>query len=770
MEFFQSTGRVSVFALAVASLCMPVAAVAQAVDGTIAGDDNSAPEIIVMARKRQENLVDVPLAVSIVASEQLERDQIYNLTDLARTTPALEISQSFGGESNGGGRVRGIGTGVFNPSVSSSVALVVDQAPVGNLAFPQLYDLSAVEVLRGPQGTLFGQGASAGVINVRTTAPSTREFAASGSVQFADKGSAGSEVGEQIYDAAINVPFSDKIALRVASQYRVETGIQRRMNATPTDRAGKDTEISDFGIRAKLLIEPSSTVRINLAAEYGKRDEDGQAFAAFTVRPAATPAGNTLAGQLTGPACGMTEFSARAEQYCESLSSAISTDVLALTGRLEIELSDALTITSVSNYRERNYRIGVRDFSRNASSVAARNERFDELADGFSQELRANYSGKGVELVFGGFYNEFSFDRVPNSQPPFVFGARNPADRIGFSLCNAGGTFCPAPATYTREVTNNRTISAFFDASFQISDQIEAFGGLRYDNFRNTTRLGVNSLTTSRNIALSDDALSGRIGLSYKPADNINLYGSYSRGYKPPAVGTDASGVLFQLDAEKSNAFELGARASLGRIQLAANVFHNSLFNFQGQVNELRGVEIISVPINYSKVVARGFELSANGNVARGLNVNLAYQFNDIRFPDNFLTEDSTAANPIDIGGQQFLLSPKHKITLSADYARPVSDRLEAFINTNIIYKSEVLYAARADPLFTFPAHAIVNTGFGVRDQNGRWNLSAYVRNLTKQREPMGYLPAAAGAGSVRAWPIAGLTARVVGLRAGFSF
>lgn len=769
--------RVSTLALAAVSVCLPATAFAQQSNSPAASMDDTAPEIIVMARKRQENLVDVPLAVSIVGSDQLERDQIYNLTDLARTTPALEISQSFGGESNGGGRIRGIGTGVFNPSVSSSVALVVDQAPIGNLAFPQLYDLSAVEVLRGPQGTLFGQGASAGVINVRTTAPSTKAFAASGSVQFADKGTAGSEFGEQIYDAAINVPFSDRIALRIASQYRVESGLQRRMNATPTDPAGKDNELSDLGIRARLLIEPSSTARINITAEYGKRDEDGQTFAVTSAAPNTSPAGNALRNNLAGPTCGMTEFSARADQYCEALSSVVKTEVYALTGRFELDVSDSLTLTSVSNFRERNFLNTRRDFSRNTWGFSARNERNDERANGFSQELRANYSSNGIELVFGGFYTDFAFERVPNGPRPFTFGPAASDNRIGFSICNAGGTACVPgrQPLFTREVTRNRTLSGFFDASIQLNDKIEAFGGLRYDDFNNTTSLGTNGLATNQSIELNDDALSGRIGLSFKPTDDINLYGSYSRGYKPPAVGTDPSGVLFQLDAEKANSFELGARASIGRVQLAANIFHNSLFNFQGQINRLinisGGTELISSPINYSKVVSKGFEFNVSGTVVAGLNVNLGYQFNDVRFPSNFLAEDSTPTNPLDIGGRQFLLSPKHKVTLSADYMQALNDSVEAFINTNVNYKSEVLYAVRADPSFIFPAHAIINTGFGIRESNGGWNVSVYVRNLTKQREPMAYFaPLVPGTGAIRSWPIAGLTARVVGVRAGFAF
>jgi outer membrane receptor protein involved in Fe transport len=208
-------------ALMSASFALP--AYAQDAEEAASPDDT----IFVTARKREENLIDVPLPVSVATAAQLQRDQVYNYNDLQRITPALEVSQTAGGESNGGGRLRGLGTGVFNPSVQSSVALVVDQAPVGNMAFPLLYDLAQVEVLRGPQGTLFGQGASAGVINIRTKAPSTGALGFSGSVDFADKGTAGSEVGELIVSAAANLPVSDQAAFRIATQYKVETGLQR---------------------------------------------------------------------------------------------------------------------------------------------------------------------------------------------------------------------------------------------------------------------------------------------------------------------------------------------------------------------------------------------------------------------------------------------------------------------------------------------------------------------------------------------------------------
>jgi iron complex outermembrane receptor protein len=125
---------------ALASMSVAIPAYAQ-----VSGDEAEARDddaIVVTARKREENLIDVPLPVTVTTREQLTRDQVYTITDLSRVTPALEISQTSGGEVNGGARLRGLGTGVFNASVSPSVAFVVDQVPQGNLTFPLLFDLA----------------------------------------------------------------------------------------------------------------------------------------------------------------------------------------------------------------------------------------------------------------------------------------------------------------------------------------------------------------------------------------------------------------------------------------------------------------------------------------------------------------------------------------------------------------------------------------------------------------------------------------------------
>jgi len=755
-----------------------LAAPAYAQDGDAGAEEsNQGPSIFVTARKREEDLIDVPLAVTVATQEQLERDQVYNLNDLQRITPALEISQTSGGETNGGGRLRGVGTGIFNPSVASSVALVVDQVPVGNLSFPQLFDLGQVEVLRGPQGTLFGQGASAGVLNISTRAPVLGEFGMNGSIDWADKGTVGSEVGEWVINAGLNVPLGNVGALRIATQYKEETGLQRSVTT------GRDNQIEDFGIRGRLLLEASDRLTINLSAEYAENSQDGQTFFAIAVAPNSTdllfpggpPLGAVSNGAYTDPAgCAVPVIDERAEFYCEEGASFIKTEIQAYSAVFDLELSDELSLTSVTGFRDRTFYQPRRDFSRITGTFAARQERTEENSRGFSQELRLSYTGESLDLVVGGFYNDYHFDRVPMGGSN-TFGSTLPDERIGFSVCQFPGTPrppvpvpCVVPVSFTKETTENRTLAAFADATFQVSDQVSIFGGLRFDDYQNTTAVGTDTLVPTASFETTDSNISGRIGVSFQPNPDTNIFASYSRGYKPPAVGTDPAGALFQLDPEKTNAFELGARFNVGDFQLSANAFYTELLDFQSQTSVFVGTALISQPLNIPSIDSYGFELGATGEILPGWVVNAGYQFNHITFPTGYLGDAGG-----NLGGTQFLNAPRHKFTLSSDFSVPVTDDVEVFLNANLIYKSEVLLAARADPRYRYPAHEIINGGFGVRDVDGGWNLSVFVRNLTEEREPTAMLASTFAGnldGGIRYWPVAGLTARVVGIRAGFEF
>lgn len=760
-------------AVLVLATAMPAQA-QSANDSTAASEDT----IVVTARKREENLIDVPLAVTVATKAQLERDQVYSITDLQRTTAALEVSQTSGGEVNGGARLRGLGTGVFNATVSPSVAFVVDQVPQGNLTFPLLFDLAQVEVLRGPQGTLFGQGASAGVINVRTVAPSTDKISFSGGIDVADKGTAGSEVSEMTVRGAFNVPLGTTAALRVAGQYKREAGLQRNT------ALGLDNRIKEYGIRAKLLVEASETVKINLAAEASSQKMNGWNFFAIAVAPNSMtlidpdgPFGPapTLpvsvfsnGDYLSTTGCKIPAINARAEYYCEDTQALMRNSARGISGSIDAELSDNLTLTSVTAYRTLDRETETVNFSRRLG-IGARTENQQSESSQFSEELRLTYAGEGLNVVVGAMYSKFNLETTPivNSG----FGNAALGKRTGFSVCANDGSFCPVPLSFSYENTSNNIIAVFTDATVALGEQVDLFGGLRFSSYRNTTGVGVNTLAATRTVKISDDDLSGRIGLSFKPNADTNLFVSYSRGYKPPAVvvPTIATDPVVNLKPEQSDAIELGAKYQAGRMQLAANVFWNRVKNFQTQSSVFNSAgALISVTQNIDKVESKGFEISAMGRISDNFSINAGYQYNDVKFPAGFVGNDG-----VSLAGKQFINAPKHKLTLSGEFTMPVSTGLEFYLNANLIYKSAVLLGQYGSDRFRYPAHEIVNGGLGLRDADGKWRAGLFVRNLTKEREPTGYLAsdfAGTADGGIRAWPVAGQTARVVGLSLDFNY
>jgi iron complex outermembrane recepter protein len=744
-----------------------------------AEDGARSDEIIVTARKRAESLLDVPIPVSVATAAQLQRDQVRAINDLSRLTPALEVSQTSGGENNGGARLRGLGTGAFNASVSPSVAFVVDQAAQGNLAFPFLFDLNQVEVLRGPQGTLFGQGASAGVINVSTVAPTTDRVKISGGLDYAGKGTLGSEVTEVVARGAFNLPLGENAALRVATQWKREKGLQ-------TNTAlNVDNVIRDMGFRARLLFKPSEALTVNLIGEYTRTRTNGWNFFAIAIAPNANtlvdPDGPGPAPTLpvrvystnafTDPAgCRMPVISERAEFYCEDAQAQFRNTTVNFSGILDYEMSDAATLTSVTTYRKSERQTYTVNFSRRLG-VGARNENQEDEASQFSQELRVAYKQPGFDLVAGAFYSNFRTETTPIDDS-LGYGNTALGKRTGFSVCLNNGAFCPVPLALAYELTKNNVIAAFADGTVKLGEGLDLFGGLRISRYKNTTATQARgaTITPLRTYEFDETNVSGRIGMRYKPSSSSTIFGSYARGYKPGAnvVPTIAANPITPLKAELSDAFEIGAKVDVGRIQLSANGFYSKVANFQIQQSVFQGVALVSVVQNISKVESKGFEIGAFGKVSDNFSINAGYQFNDITYPAGFIGDDGVV-----IGGTQFLNAPKHKFTVSADLGIPVGDTLEFYGNTNIVAKSSVLLAQRGDPRYRYPGHTTINLSAGVRDPDGAWRAGLFIRNLTKQREPTAYLAsdfAGTPDGGIRAWPVAGLTARVFGFSLDFNY
>src|SRR3984957_251469 len=172
-------------------------------------NDTALTQVTVTAERRPEALRDAPGAVTVVNAQQLADQHVYNISELAQTTPALEIIQAFGGP-GGGGQIRGIGTQSFTRSAEGAVGIVVDGISQGNVNISNLFDVQHIEVLEGPQGTLFGLTSSAGVISILTNAPDPSGFHTMWHADYANKGTAGSLFGQETLQGVVNLPLSDQ--------------------------------------------------------------------------------------------------------------------------------------------------------------------------------------------------------------------------------------------------------------------------------------------------------------------------------------------------------------------------------------------------------------------------------------------------------------------------------------------------------------------------------------------------------------------------------
>ena len=234
---------VSLIALAAPAAAQETAPPAASTDTTAQSDQTNANDIIVTAQRRQERVVDVPISITVANQAQLERQQVNTINDLNRIAPSLEIQAAPGQNTGGGGAIRGIGTQTFNQGAAASVGVVVDQVSQGNANLSDLFDVSpAMEVLKGPQGTLFGLTTSAGVINITTNAPDPSRIEGRVRTELSGAGTAGSQFGDQIVQGVINLPLSSNAALRVSGNMNLQQGPDRNAsddgNYNDIDRYG----------------------------------------------------------------------------------------------------------------------------------------------------------------------------------------------------------------------------------------------------------------------------------------------------------------------------------------------------------------------------------------------------------------------------------------------------------------------------------------------------------------------------------------------------
>ena len=494
-------------------------------------------EVIVTAQKREQNLQDVSAPVSAVSAERLKDAGVTNLQELQYYIPNITIGNSFGYANL---FMRGLGLDTVFANVDPSVTLYVDGSVIsqpGAQLF-SFFDLERAEVLRGPQGTLYGRNATGGTINLIAAKPSA-DF--SGHARLI-----GGNHGLLQADAAIGGPLSSWLQGRIAVQTMNRDGYGRNIvTGHDVDDTNKQSA------RVQLLFLPSDTVSILLAGEYGR--EDDAANALFFKRQTFLPSDNpSIAYPPNSAAPGNGGFPTKTRDYASDVDPVNDRETRSISGTFDWKISDAFALKSILNHRNTEL-LNFQDLDASAVRASAIQE-FVFAADQTSAELQLNYSGSRLQGILGAYYFTEDLHHLNN-----------------IDVLKEGGSFAGGTEKRVNLTGDGETDSwaAFWNGTYNFSDAFAVKAGGRYTEDRrsivndNIIYAGPTRLTPlfSANRTFSD--YTNEAGLEWRPLDDLLLYYTYSEGFKAGTGELGAnSGTI--IDPETITNHELGLKSTWG--------------------------------------------------------------------------------------------------------------------------------------------------------------------------------------------------------------
>lgn len=755
-NFVRLSGAASALAIAVT---LGTSALAQEVSGSVAGDVSTAPqaaasggidsgEIVVTAQKRSERLQDVPLAVTAVSGDALANRQVNDTSTLTRAIPSLTFQQGPN-PTNTTLRIRGVGTALFGQGVESSVSVVVDGVVQARQAqgFSDLADIERVEVLRGPQGTLFGKNASAGVISIVTARPS-RDFEGRVDGTIA-------EHGEYRLKGTVSGPISDTLRARLTGFYNDVRGTTYNTTRDQWVNGQKS-----WGVRGKVEWEPTDNLTFLLSGEYRKTNSDCCIASSIRVD-------NSIVAALEAPVVA----SPTNRQVSEDTLTYANSNQKTFSLQADWDLGPA-TLTSITAYQDYYLKVNqpidridsepVRFVGAGAAYASWNfNQGILDLSQ-FSQELRLGSNGSGDFTYVAGLYYSHSDIKRP-------FARRR-------ATCATGviGQVCANPryqSSSSFAELKTDSISAFGQAEYRIVGGLSLLGGLRVQ-YEKGTNYGIQLGTVaagdtllpgvpigSGTISDHDTAVTGKAGLKYEFSRNLQAYGTYTRGYKGIGYNMEATtnfAAQTTLSPEHVNAYELGlkGRTADGTLSMAVAVFRADYSNLQVQANRSDPVTGVTsfVATNAGQSRSQGVEVEATLRPSRNFSVDasLAYTESTVDIDGLNCPLQSQAAAPVLTGKpinicyrtaagatpQQNLrnatlpASPKVRISIAPRWDQDISDTLAGFVQVGVSFQSKQQFAIEQDPLLVQQAYTLVDASVGIHTIDQRYSFSVFVKNL----------------------------------------
>ncbi|AHE54731.1 TonB-dependent receptor [Sphingomonas sanxanigenens] len=662
-------------------------------------------DIVVTAQKREERVQDIPLAVQVIGGEALESQGIREFSELTRAAPSLLIRPAEH-PVNASISIRGIGTFAFSPSVEPSVAVQIDDVPVQFLAraFADLSDIERIEVLRGPQSTLYGRAASAGLVNIVTQGPSATLSGRIGGIVTTDD--------EYGVNAALSGPLTPTLGFRVSANYnKFEGNVRNLFNGDKIN--GREI----FSVRGKLVWDPTDT--LNLVAQLGYIDGSttiGRPFA--RVSPAARLRGNPAYGPAVF-APGVT-FGENNTDVVNDVTS--GTDYSDFSQSLKVSwdagFASLVSITAWDQFKQ----FDILD--QDESAIAALDNRqfgtFD--VDTFSQEFRlVSPGGTALRYTFGLFYSNLNLSR------DFIRGPF-------FSQADWFGT------------NGTKQYAGFGQIEYDILDGTTLIGGLRIGRNKIDVTFDDRLASTYFEGDSSESYETYRAGIQQRLAPDVMAFFTYATGHKGAAydIGTGFNATrLVPVQPEDSEDWQLGIKSQFldRRVTLNATLFTTTFDDFQAQ-----GIETLSDGTsnfrlaNVGKLRTRGIEVEGSVRFSPDLNVGGGVTYADAKirsFPFSQCYPGQTAAQGCtgsparqDLKGFRPAQAPEWKLTLNGDYTPSLTDSLDGVLQFAYSYQSKINFNINNDPESIQKGYGIMNISAGVRDPDRKWEVVAFVNNL----------------------------------------
>lgn len=727
--------------------------------------DTQGGEILVTARRRAENPQDVPIALSVFGGEELEKQNIFTIEQLQRAAPSLQIIGTNPRNTNINIRGLGANIGLQNDGLENGVGVYLDDvyyARTGQATF-DLVDIDRIELLRGPQGTLFGKNTTAGALSIYTRQPSFEP-------EFRGDASIGSRENYQVR-GSVSTPLNDRVAIRLSAAQTSHGGYLH--NTT----LGKDiNDYNNFSVKGQVLAKLTDDLTLRLIGDYGRQHEAGYA----TVNTDIATQRTTPAGVTSTIPNGIAVRAARAgyvlppiEPYSRTIDTDLEPSIRMKQGGGSGKLDWALpsfTITSITAWRfwdwkPRNDADGTALPVLTAAYIESKQRQF-------TQEIRLGSAGKNtIDYVVGAFYFHQSLDSdaltsYGSSAPIWLLGADTPVNQValnGFAVAGKSRLRVDSYAGFGQATWNiddrlSLTLGGRYTKEKKIGSFVQTTSGADLSGLSAADQgaakgvRGAFGAPNAYDAETSESKFSGQANLAFRFSNAILGYATVSRGFKSGGLTLTnvPANVPKVIAPESIDHYEVGLKTQTADKLLTLNVagFWTIDKNYQSTIYDpIRTTTYVS---NVGRVRSRGVEIEGGLNPIEGLTTYGAFTYLDAKY---LSFKASTCpieilAPSCDLSNRRLPGAPKWSAAFGGEYSHSAGGNVETYAGLDYSYRSGIFFASNLSKFSTIPGYSLVNARIGARIGT-RYDLSIWARNLFDKNYLVSRQPAAFNTGLV---------------------